>query len=82
MKLITTLGRVCVVYLLIHLNVGHFVVTSVGNLGFFLCSVSEGCTVQPEVADVKWRGVIIFPLRLFRYGNSEGHAVCTLMFYQ
>lgn len=34
-KLITMLGRVCVVYLLIHLNVGHFVVTSVGNLGFF-----------------------------------------------
>lgn len=34
-KLITTLGRVRVVYLLFHLNVGHFVVTSVGNLGFF-----------------------------------------------
>ena len=33
-KLITMLGRVCVVYLLIHLNVGHFVVTS-GKPRFF-----------------------------------------------
>lgn len=64
------------------LECGAFCGYPVGNSGFFFLEKIEGCTVQPEVADVKWRGVIIFPLRLFRYSNSEGHAVCTLMFYQ